>query len=122
MINLLIVLPIAIIANIIAGAILGKEKQEFDKDKLISGALKGLMVYIVVGLLFIVDYFMPEFSFTFGDTTATISSALYLLGSGEFAWYLSQVFVKLIALARHKQEEQTEVLIDENMEDDGGMG
>ncbi len=122
MIKLLIVLPLAIIANIIAGASLGRQKQEFDKDKLMNGIIKGLMVYIVIGLLFAIDYFMPDFSFTFGETTATISSALYLLGSGEFGWYLGQVFVKLVALAQHKQEEQTEILIDENIEDDGGMG
>jgi hypothetical protein len=121
MINILKGLPILILANALLGAELGRLKEQFSKEVLISGLFKGLIIYASIGLVVVAVDILPPFDVAFNGTQMDLLSVINLLLLGELGYYGTNVGMKFANLMKHKREPQ-EVLIDENMEDDGGIG
>ncbi len=121
MVNLLKGLPILIIANIILGAEYGRLKQEFDKEILLSGLFKGLVVYVAIGLIVIATNILPQFEVAFNGENMDLISAINLLLYAEVVWYGGQVLSKFIKIAKHTSE-ASEILIDEGISEEMGEG
>ena len=121
MINILKGLPILILANALLGAELGRLKEQFSKEVLISGLFKGLIIYASIGLVVVAVDILRPFDVAFNGTQMDLLSVINLLLLGELGYYGTNVAMKFAKLMQHKRE-QTETLIDDTLEDDGGVG
>lgn len=121
MINILKGLPFLILVNALLGAELGRLKEQFSKEVLLSGLFKGFVIYASVGLIIVAVDILPPFEVMFNGTQMDLLSVINLLLLGELGYYGTNVGMKFANLMKHKRE-QSEILIDENIEDDGGMG
>ena len=79
LINYLIALPLAFLANVVLGAEVGRMKEQFSKTILVNGLIKGLLMYIAIGLLVGVVYFIPELQVNLDGTDLGVIQALNLL-------------------------------------------
>ena len=121
MINILKGLPILILANALLGAELGRLKEQFSKEILISGLFKGFIIYASIGLVVLAVDILPPFDVVFNGTQMDLLSVINLLLLGELGYYGTNVALKFTNLMKHKRE-QAETLIDDTLEDDGGVG
>jgi hypothetical protein len=121
MINILKGLPILILANALLGAELGRLKEQFSKEVLISGLFKGAVIYVSIGLIVVAVGILPPFEIDFNGTQMDLLSAINLLLIGEMVYYGGNIVSKFAGLMKHKRE-QSEVLIDEGVDEEGGIG
>ncbi len=121
MIKLLQALPIAIIANIIGGMVIGRMKFEFNKDKLVRGLLKGLGIYSMVGLYTLLGYILPEFMVDLNGTQVTIMDAITIMMYGFVGWYIVDGLKKFAKILPSSKEIQIDV-IDEGVAEEQELG
>ena len=113
--NYLIALPLAFLANVVLGAEVGRMKEQFSKTILVNGFLKGLFMYISIGLLVGVVHFIPELQVNLDGTDLGVIQALNLLILGGIMWYVVEVLKKLGTLLKGKER------VIEVIEDSGAL-
>lgn len=93
----LVALPIALGLNILLGSALANFKSEFDKDVLILGIKKGLVVYFSIAVLSILAQFVK-----FADIELVNSMAIIVYG--VMAVYIVQDIEKISKILGYKKE------------------
>lgn len=108
MINLLIGLGLAITANMLLGSITSIINKKFNWKKLSKGTIKGCVVLVSIGLLWIAGVLNPNVV-VMDDFTITMGVELIALSS--FVWYAGQAILKLknIMYPSKKEEESKTV-------------
>ncbi len=115
LLNYLIALPLAFLANVVLGAEVGRMREQFSKTILINGLIKGLLMYIAIGLLVGVVHFIPELQVNLDGTDLGVIQALNLLILGGIMWYVVGVLQKLGTLLKGKER------VIEVIEDSGAL-
>jgi len=98
LINLLLALPLAVIANIASGAIKAGTKHEFDWEIFKAGILKGLGVYFTLGLLIGVGLLLPNLEIVINGASLTVLLALKTILFTAISAYVVKAVVNLIQL------------------------
>lgn len=94
--KLMIVLPIAITANILLGYGSAKLQDKLDYDKLIKGLIRGLYVYSAIVLWVIITLILPDIKIELGNEVVTVIQATIVIIYGSIVYY-AQSFVGNIA-------------------------
>ena len=102
--KLLFGLPIAIVANIILGIALSNLKHEFSFEILKVGVIKGILVYVSIGLLVYLGMILPELSVMIVNENYTLQGAIELGLFGSVMYYAVQSIMKLFKILNSKLE------------------
>ena len=92
MLNLLIGLGLVILANMLLGSITSIINKKFNLKKLGNGIIKGSVVLVSIGLLWLAGVLNPDVV-VLDDWTITMGVELITLSS--FIWYAAQAITKL---------------------------
>lgn len=111
LINYLIALPLAFLANVVLGAEVGRIKEQFSKTVLVNGLIKGALMYVSIGLLVGIVYFIPDLQVNIDGTNIGVVQALTVLILGGIMWYVVGVLQKLAVLLKG-EERKIEVIED----------
>lgn len=100
-ISSLVVLPIAVILNILLGWALADFKGSYDKDKLTLGIKKGMVIYLAIGVFSLLSLLI---TFADIDLRGEMSVAVFTVAGA----YLAQALLKLWYLLGYKKPEETQ--------------
>lgn len=114
----LLVLPLTIVANILIGAAMAgiNVKDQFDKNKLLKGLLKGTLVYSGVLIYALVSYLMKDLTINFSGEELGLVDAMYMVILATIVKYAKDGIDKLVKIVKFKENEQE--TFDENEEED----
>lgn len=98
-IRLSIALLILICANVVLGSFNSWFDKSFDKEKMLKGIKKGLVVFLVFVAVYIAGVLVPEIqaSIVNGEPVNLTTGVLYIITAG-FLWYAKEVLTKLPVL------------------------
>lgn len=116
----LIALPIAYLANTTGGVAVGTLQAKFDKEILKRGLIKGLFIYITIGLLVAVVYFIPDIQVNLDGTNIGVIEAMNIMLALSVGFYVVDALKKLATLFKGKQPEID--VIDEGVQEEVGVG
>ena len=103
LIKLLLVLPIAILVNILLGYVIASVKVEVEKGKLLTGFYKGAAVYLSIGGLYAISLILPQIEVN-GLGTIDIVNSLVLILSAVLGFYVYQSLQKLATIFKLKYQ------------------
>lgn len=103
----LTVLPITILANILIGAAMAgiDIKDHFDKNKLLKGFIKGLLVYSAILIYALASYLMRDLSVDFMGTSYNLVDAMYLVIFATIVKYAKDGLDKLVEIMKYKEDD-----------------
>lgn len=94
--KLMIVLPIAIVANILLGYGSAKLQDKLDYDKFKKGLIRGLYVYSSIVLWVVITWILPDIKIEYGNETMTVIQVTIVIIYGAIVYY-AQSFIGNIA-------------------------
>lgn len=89
----LLLLPLAIVAKNLAGAIHGIQEQKFNFDYFRRGLFKGLSLYILFALISLMAWVSSDLLVNIGGTDYTLIQALVLILWGAIIIYIKDTFI-----------------------------
>ena len=119
---LMIVLPCLIVANILLGAAIAEIEHHFDKDIFVKGLKKGGLIYVSIGILVGVSYYMPELSVDIAGETFTLYQAVIVALSIVVAKYAVEAVLKLRKALGIKVTDTQGIEVDGGYKDEEGVG
>ncbi len=102
MLNLGIGLIILVCTNILLGSINSLLERKFDKEKFISGLIKGVIVSISFIAVYFVGILNPNISIDVVGQQLTLIMAVNVILFGGFGWYGIEVLSKLASFVKAK--------------------
>lgn len=94
--KLMIVLPIAITANILLGRGSARVNNTYDYDKFKKGLTRGLYIYSAIALWVVITLILPDIKIELGNEVVTVIQATIVIIYGAIVYY-AQSFVGNIA-------------------------
>ena len=96
MIKIIIGLVSVMIANVLLGVTLAKLKQEFKKEKLLSGLVKYLGIFLGISLMYLAGYLNPDIIVTnINNVEVNLLSGIEVLFISGIVYYGMQDLIKL---------------------------
>lgn len=98
-VRLSVALLLLIFSNIALGSFNSWFDKSFDKEKMLRGIKKGLVVFLVFVLVYIAGVLVPEIqaSIVNGEPVNLTTGVLYIITAG-FLWYAKEVLTKISVL------------------------
>ncbi|MEG1593614.1 MAG: hypothetical protein RR350_04325 [Oscillibacter sp.] len=94
-------LAVLIVVNIILGCVSALFEQAFDKQRLFRGVVKGLIVAVCFGLVYLVGWLNPDVvAVTIDGTAVNLLMAVYMILMAGFLFYAKEVCLKLAAFVK----------------------
>lgn len=114
----LLVLPLTIVANILIGAAMAgiNVRDQFDKNKLLKGLLKGALVYSGILIYALVSYLMKDLTINFSGEELGLVDAMHVVILATIVKYAKDGIDKLVKIVKFKENEQE--TFGENEEED----
>jgi len=103
MVNLLIGLGLVILANILLGSITSIINKKFNWKKLANGTIKGAVVLVSIGLLWLAGLLNPDVIIL---DEWTIIMGVELITLSSFIWYAAQAILKLKNIMYPQEKEK----------------
>ena len=101
-INLLMALPLAILANILFGSVIAETLHKFKWEIAFAGILKGIGVYAGIAMLIGVGLLLPNLKIAINETELSVILALQVVLTGAIAFYASKAIQNLVELTKIK--------------------
>lgn len=96
MIKIIIGLVSVMIANVLLGVTLAKLKQEFKKEKLLSGLVKYLGIFLGISLMYLAGYLNPDIIVAnINNVEVNLLSSIEVLFISGIVYYGMQDLIKL---------------------------
>lgn len=96
MIKIIIGLVSVMIANVLLGVTLAKLKQEFKKEKLLSGLVKYLGIFLGISLMYLAGYLNPDIIVAnINNAKVNLLSGIEVLFISGIVYYGMQDLIKL---------------------------
>mgnify|MGYP001324421597 CR=1 FL=1 len=109
LVRLLLVLPVAIAANIFIGYGNAKAQNKKDYDKFKLGLVKGAYIYLGIGLWALISYYMPSIGIELNGTEYTLLVAMEMIIWASILYYAQSSISNLAKLFKYKQDEKGDV-------------
>ncbi len=103
--KLLIAIPVAYTLDILFGVANSKIKHTFDKEVFKTGVLKGVLIYISIGLFIFLAWLLPELSVNLNGVEFTLFNGIVSVLWTVVYIKVGSAFMKFIQLWNLKQDQ-----------------